>query len=602
MRHARVILALRAASAVALLAFVFGACTEPIVPTTVTLNLTSVSLTALGATQQLTATVADQNGRTIADAVVTWTTNNSAVASVSATGVVTGVGVGAAQVTATAGAATASASVTVTQVPAQLEKVSGDAQLGTVGQALADALVVQVNDSRGNPAAGIAVTFANTQEGGSLGTPAAMTGTDGRASSTWTLGPTPGTAHQVTATVTGGTAGSTTFTATANAGPPASITKACGDNQQGATGAALANPIVVRVEDQFGNDLAGVTVTFAVTGGDGSVDPTTGTTGSTGEVRTVWTLGPSPGTNTATATVASVTPATFTATGVTGSATGVFNIALRNVTCVTMAQQTAFDDAAAKWQTLVIGDLKDILLDVGAGMCGSNSPAINETVDDVLLLVTLEPIDGAGGVLGSAGPCFIRTSGSLPVLGRMRFDTDDLAALEASGQLGEVIVHEMGHVLGFGTLWTAFGFLQNPSLPSSPGVDTHFNGSRAIAAFDAVGGTSYTGGAKVPVENSQGGPGTRDAHWRESVFGAELMTGFINSGVTNPLSRVSTASLWDLGYQVNLDGSDTYNLPLALIASGSSVRRLHLKDDVAYGPVYVVDATGRVVRRIELRP
>ena len=53
--------------------------------------------------------------------------------------------------------------------------------------------------------------------------------------------------------------------------------------------------------------------------------------------------------------------------------------------------------------------------------------------DDLVIFVTLESIDGPGGVLGLAGPCFIRTAGNLPLIGAMRFDTDDLAVLEATG-------------------------------------------------------------------------------------------------------------------------------------------------------------------------
>ena len=42
-----------------------------------------------------------------------------------------------------------------------------------------------------------------------------------------------------------------------------------GDGQEGPPGAILKNPLVVKVRDQYGNGLAGVPVTFAVTEGDG---------------------------------------------------------------------------------------------------------------------------------------------------------------------------------------------------------------------------------------------------------------------------------------------------------------------------------------------
>ena len=178
----------------------------------------------------------------------------------------------------------------------------------------------------------------------------------------------------------------------------------------------------------------------------------------------------------------------------------------------------------------------------------------------------------------------------------MRFDTDDLDTIEAWGQLESVILHEMGHVLGLGTLWD--GFLQNPSLPGPRGADTHFNGPVAIETFDLVGGIDYTGGEKVPVENEQGSTGTRDAHWRESVFATELMTGFLNGGVTNPLSIVSVGSFGDLGYTFSLAAADPYAPPLAAGVAPATARRLELGDDVWRGPLYVLDARGRILRRV----
>ena len=111
-----------------------------------------------------------------------------------------------------------------------------------------------------------------------------------------------------------------------------------------------------------------------------------------------------------------------------------------------------------------------------------------------------------------------------------------------------------------------------------------------------LGGTRYRSGAKVPVENEQGGEGTRDTHWRESVFDVELMTGFLNSGAPNPLSRLSVASMWDLGYVVNLDGSDAYTRRFSASPSFAAASKLHLKDDIRRGPIYVVDASGKVSR------
>jgi Leishmanolysin len=76
---------------------------------------------------------------------------------------------------------------------------------------------------------------------------------------------------------------------------------------------------------------------------------------------------------------------------------------------------------------------------------------------------------------------------------------------------------------------------------------------------------------RVPVENS-GGLGTADSHWRETVFRNELMSGFI-AAPGNPLSRMTAASLGDLGYQVDVDAGEPYVLPnlVALAEAGSLV-------------------------------
>jgi hypothetical protein len=188
----------------------------------------------------------------------------------------------------------------------------------------------------------------------------------------------------------------------------------------------------------------------------------------------------------------------------------------------------------------------------------------------------------------------------LPLLAFIQLDSDDVTRLEQDGDLLDVILHEMGHALGIGTLWGNFDtLLVNPSLPSNPGADTHFAGTAAIAAFDAAGGTAYTGGAKVPVDN-QASVGSSDTHWRELVLQLELMTPQLTPGVANPMSAITTESLADLGYSVDSSGADsftpTFSTPARLIAAGRSV--INLENDTYRGPIQVVDRSGNVIRTI----
>ena len=95
---------------------------------------------------------------------------------------------------------------------------------------------------------------------------------------------------------------------------PHSLTKVSGDSQEGTAGVALAEPLVASVLDEDGSPLAGVVVTFSVSGGGGTLSSTTATTNANGRATTRLTLGSQPGTNTVVATVVGIETVTFTAT------------------------------------------------------------------------------------------------------------------------------------------------------------------------------------------------------------------------------------------------------------------------------------------------
>ncbi|MCY3808916.1 MAG: Ig-like domain-containing protein [Gemmatimonadetes bacterium] len=93
--------------------FLAVACgTDPPVADSVTVSPGEETL-AMGATIQMTAKVADENGDAIADAGVTWSSSDDAVATVSDSGLVTAVASGTTTVTATSGSAKGMATVTV---------------------------------------------------------------------------------------------------------------------------------------------------------------------------------------------------------------------------------------------------------------------------------------------------------------------------------------------------------------------------------------------------------------------------------------------------------------------------------------------------------
>jgi hypothetical protein len=158
-------------------------------------------------------------------------------------------------------------------------------------------------------------------------------------------------------------------------------------------------------------------------------------------------------------------------------------------------------------------------------------------------------------ILGQAGPLDLRPGSFLPATGIMSFDSADLAQMESDGSLVSVVIHEMAHVLGFGTIFDRVGLITGAG-----GDDPEFTGSNAIREYAALLGPQARPRG-VPLANV-GGPGTRDGHWREEVFANELMTGFLDRG-PNPVSRVTVGAFEDLGYSVDYERADAYRLPTA---------------------------------------
>ena len=378
------------------------------------------------------------------------------------------------------------------------------------------------------------------------------------------------------------------------------VTIVSGDGQSADVGQTLPQDLVVRTSDFDGNTVANVDLLFSVVQGGGSLSATAVRTNAQGTASSTWTVGMQEG-GTQQVTVSAVAnsgaEATFSA-----AATD-FKIELVFLNNGTPSQDSAFIAAADRWMNILRGELGDVDFSynpVPANYCFQGQPKVSDTVDDLRVFVFILPIDGDLGALAQARPCWIRSGSRLPVLGFMRFDSDDVGRLEQDGDLEALALHEMGHILGFGILWDRFDtLLVNPSLPSNTGADTHFAGEAAIAAFDFAGGTAYTGGEKVPVEN-QFGVGSNDTHWRESVLENELMTPALQGGVANPLSAITTESLADLGYSVDSSGADSFtpvfSAPARLTAPGGRI--LSLENDTYWGPIQVVDRSGRVIRTI----
>ena len=143
----------------------------------------------------------------------------------------------------------------------------------------------------------MSVTFTVVAGGGTLSVTNVATDANGRAQSLLTLGPNLGT-NTVKVSVEDI---SQTALFRAEATPslpiPTTLKYVSGNNQSGVAGETLIQPFVVKVHDQHDDPMEGVTVTFAVSIGGGSLSDTSVDSAANGLAQSTLTLGSEPGTN-----------------------------------------------------------------------------------------------------------------------------------------------------------------------------------------------------------------------------------------------------------------------------------------------------------------
>lgn len=260
-------------------------------------------------------------------------------------------------------------------------------------------------------------------------------------------------------------------------------------------------------------------------------------------------------------------PVNFNCTTATNST---YDIEVRFIgNSTTSEQQAAFTQAELQWEGVITNEFVDTVLSAASEIdprfsvfCDADEPELKgETVDDLLILAKVGFIDGDGdatngNILAQAGPVLVRgaTEDELTLLGCMIFDENDIDLLVQGGSFADVVLHEMGHVLGIGTYWDP---LFDTNCPSTNAVG--FSGTNAVLEFGVL--TKTFSGSKPPVE-TQGGAGTACGHWDEAFFDNEIMTGLAEeSGIAMPLSALTIGSLEDLGYGVDYSQAGRYVLP-----------------------------------------
>ena len=430
--------------------------------------------------------------------------------------------------------------------PAGLVATTPSSIAGTVGQPIPVIASATLTDAFGNPVPAVSLNVAVT--GGGSASPIVTTDALGRATvPAWTLGTIKGL-NTLTLSV-GSTA--LTFSASAAAGPIQALQILSGNNQVVLAGTSLDQPALVVPLDQYDNRLDGQTATFAVIAGGGSVASATAASAADGTISMpTFTLGKSDVPQQVLATVGSRT-ATLNAAVLTNY---IIDVRFWG-SPMTAEQQALFTNAAARIRGILVGRVPT-MNGTGAdpALCGvSGQPILSESIPGVIIYSSVQPIDGVGNILAQAGPCYTRSQSDLrTAIGVMEFDVADLNSLASGGSLQDVITHEMLHVIGVGTFWDDKALLTGYNTPS-----VSYVGLEGVSGCRESGGIASCA-TSVPVENTGGG-GTANSHWRESVFGPELMTGYINAGPM-PISAMTARSLADLSYTVNPRASDTYSI------------------------------------------
>lgn len=322
----------------------------------------------------------------------------------------------------------------------------------------------------------------------------------------------------------------------------------------------LGEPVsmTARVTNAAGTPQAGVSITWEEPG----FQPFTQSTRADGTALVEWTpaaAGNFSGT-VVIGTAGSTGPRATYRYLVSAPASSRFGIEARVIGTIPSSVRLAIDQSLARIRSVVTEETgRGSLEGINLSECRPWIPASQTgTINSHVVFVRVAPIDGPGGTLARAGPCFTWNASGTAAVAAAEVDIADSDVPVAD--MFSTVLHEMLHGLGIGvsTKWEEY-------LRSLSTTNPVYIGPAALAEWRALDGLRLIPQG-VPIE-ATGGEGTAGGHWRESTLGEELMTGFADNGVLNPFSRITVAALRDIGYVVNLAAADRFVIP-----SGASVR------------------------------
>jgi hypothetical protein len=550
---------------------------------------------------QISVKVVDTFGNGVPAATVSWSVQAGGGSVAAATSLTDSLGVaiapewtlgsqssGAQRLRATSGTFTQEFNATLQSAAASITLEAPAPTAHAAGTTIVASPTFAVRDAEGNILNSIPFTVTVTEGGGAVTGSLERTLVGPTPIGSWKLGNPLGT-QTVQVAVEG--IPSLFISTSSVVGPATQVTVIEGSGQRALAGTPLGAPLRVRVRDVANHAVENATVAWEVAVGGGSLAEVATTTNSEGiATMPAWTLGRLGGPQ---AVRASVGPVQQT---IAAEIQSDFNLEVRWAsTPPGGAIEVAFANAVNRIRAIIVGNVAPITVN---GFTSSCVPGvtISETITGLVIYARVELIDGPGQILGSAGPCSIRSTDQLSWVGGMRFDSADLDNMANNGTLEAVILHEMLHVIGVGTLWVTKGLRAGTAPTSTP----FFTGALArTACIEQHSGAGVCGGG-VPVEDCVGitgcGSGTINSHWKELTFRTELMTGYVSGpGIPNPFSRMTIQSLADMGYVVNINAEDPYTVPPPSLMSPFPAFSIKMPEP--HGPLDERDSSGRVTRR-----
>jgi len=485
----------------------------------------------------------------------------------------------------------------------ELNAVSSTALSGTAGAALSTLPSVVVKDNTGEPYPNIAVTF--TASSGTQPTPATVTTNNNgiAAPTSWTMQTTTGTVTLTAATSAANGGLTRQFTVTVNAGPAASGSAFAGNNQSATAGSAVSTAPQVKVVDQFGNAVQNASVTFAVTGGGGTVNPTTAVlTDATGVAKpTSWTLGTTIGTNTLRATISGVaTPVTFTASGVSGTAASI----VINPACSCQAQTVIAGSAVPNAPSVLVRD------------------ANNNPVAGVIARFTVASGNGklfASSSDATGGTTLDVTTDASGIATAYQWKTGSVGANSLSVNIPSVSAVTPFTITATGTVGPPASIAIVTETPSSNNqtafISTDVGVAPGAVVKDAngnvVAGTSVTftvasGGGTIKTSSGgsqvTSGTVTTDVNGVARLFswtlgpaaGANTVTaGVTSNGSITPVTFTATGRIRQIVASIALNGGDNQTAQvMTAVTTSPSVKVLDINGAPVVGATVVFTSTG----------